>query len=189
LHSQKNHSRWSGLSLASISFGHEIGVTPIQIATAISAIANGGNLVLPRITKAVLKNGVAVKTFQPKIIRRVISEKTSRQMIEVLKNTVKKGTGIPAQVPGFETAGKTGTAQVYDRVSGSYSKSKFLSSFVGFVPADAPRIVVLVMIENPRKGHWGGKVAGPVFKEISLEVLRYLNEPAKGERVFFLNHA
>ncbi len=185
----KDHSRWSGLSLASISFGHEIGVTPIQIATALSVIANGGNLVLPHVTKAVLKNGVVEKTFLPKIIRRVISEKTSRQMIEVLKNTVKNGTGVPAKVPGFETAGKTGTAQVFDKASGSYSKNKYLSSFVGFVPADAPKIVVLVMIENPRKGHWGGKVAGPVFKEISREVLRYLNEPAKGERVFFLNHA
>jgi cell division protein FtsI (penicillin-binding protein 3) len=183
----KNHSRWSGLSLASISFGHEIGVTPLQIATALSAIANGGNLVWPHITKAVLKNGKVEKTFQPKIIRRVISEKTSRQMIEVLKNTVKNGTGIPAKVPGFETAGKTGTAQVFDKASGSYSTSKYLSSFVGFVPADAPKIVVLVMIENPRKGHSGGKVAGPVFRDISAEVLRYLNEPAKGERVFFLN--
>ena len=110
-------------------------------------------------------------------------------MIEVLKNTVKNGTGVPAKVPGFETAGKTGTAQVFDKATGSYSKNKYLSSFVGFVPADAPKIVVLVMIENPRKDHWGGKVAGPVFKEISQEVLRYLNEPAKGERVFFLNHA
>ncbi len=185
----QNQSGWSGLSLASISFGHEIGVTPIQIATALSAIANGGNLVLPYITKAILKNGAVEKTFEPKIIRRVISEKTSRLMIEVLKNTVKNGTGIPAAVPGFETAGKTGTAQMFDKETGSYSKNKYLSSFVGFVPADSPKIVVLVMIENPQKDHWGGKVAGPVFKEISTEVLRYLNEPAKGERVFFLNHA
>ena len=158
------------------------------MATAVGAIANGGNLMLPHITKAILKNGEVEKSFKPKIIRRVISEKTSRQMIEVLKNTVKNGTGVPAAVPGFETAGKTGTAQMYDRASGSYSKNKYLSSFVGFVPADAPKIVVLVMIENPRKSHWGGKVAGPVFQKISREVLRYLNEPAKGERVFFLNH-
>jgi cell division protein FtsI (penicillin-binding protein 3) len=129
------------------------------------------------------------KSFSPKIIRRVISEKTSRQMIEVLKNAVKNGTGASAAVPGFETAGKTGTAQIYDEVAGSYSKDKYLASFVGFVPADAPKIVVLVMIENPRKSHYGATVAGPVFKEISKEVLRYLNEPAKGERVFFLNNA
>ena len=185
----KNTPYWSKLSLASISFGQEIAVTPIQMATAVSAIANGGNLMLPHITKAILKNGVLEKTFKPKIIRRVISEKTSRQMIEILKNTVKNGTGVPAAVSGFETAGKTGTAQIYDTSSGSYSKNKYLSSFVGFLPADAPKIVVLVMIENPRESHWGGKVAGPVFRKISREVLRYLNEPAKGERVFFLNHA
>lgn len=184
----KKPSRWSKLSLASISFGQEIGVTPLQMAMAMSAIANGGNLMWPHITKTILKNGEVEKTFKPKIIRRVLSEKTSRQMIEILKNTVKNGTGGPAAVPGFATAGKTGTAQIYDHASGSYSKNKYLSSFVGFVPADAPKIVVLVMIENPRKSHWGGKVAGPVFREISREVLRYLNEPAKGERVFFLNH-
>ena len=185
----KNTSRWSKLSLASISFGQEIGITPIQMATAVSAIANGGNLMLPHVTKAILKNGEVEKTFKPRKVRRVISEKTSRQMIEVLKNSVKNGTGVPSAIPGFETAGKTGTAQMYDQVSGSYSKEKYLSSFVGFVPADAPKLVVLVMIENPQKNHWGGTVAGPVFREISKEVLRYLNEPAQGERVFFLNHA
>jgi cell division protein FtsI (penicillin-binding protein 3) len=182
-------SSWSGLSLPSISFGHEIGVTPIQMATAWSVIANGGNLVLPQVTKLILNNGQVEKSFSPKIIRRVISEKTSRQMIEVLKNAVKNGTGASAAVPGFETAGKTGTAQIFDGDSGSYFKNKYLASFVGFVPADAPKIVVLVMIENPRKSHYGATVAGPVFREISKEVLRYLNEPAKGERVFFLKNA
>ncbi len=185
----KNVSRWTDLSLASISFGHEIAVTPIQMVSALSAIANGGNLMLPRITKAVLKNGKVVETFKPKKIRRVISEKTSRQMIEVLKNTVKKGTGKPAALAGFEAAGKTGTAQKYDKASGAYSKDDYLSSFIGFVPADAPKIVVLVMIDSPRKAYWGGEVAGPVFRKISKEVLRYLNVPSKDERVYFLNRA
>jgi cell division protein FtsI (penicillin-binding protein 3) len=185
----KMRSKWSGLSLPSISFGHEIGVTPIQMASAWSAIANGGNLVLPQVTKLILKNGQVEKSFKPKIIRRVISEKTSRQMIEVLKNAVKNGTGSSAAVPGFETAGKTGTAQMFDKKSGTYFKNKYLASFVGFVPADAPKIVVLVMIENPRKSHYGATVAGPVFKEISKEVLRYLNEPAKDELVFYFKNA
>jgi cell division protein FtsI (penicillin-binding protein 3) len=185
----KRQSKWSGLSLPSISFGHEIGVTPIQIATAWSAIANGGNLVLPKVTKLILKNGQVEKPFTPKIIRRVISEKTSRQMIEVLKYTVKNGTGASATVPGFETAGKTGTAQMFDKKSGTYFKNKYLASFVGFVPADAPKIVVLVMIENPRKSHYGATVAGPVFRDISKEVLRYLNEPAKGELIFHFKNA
>lgn len=182
-------SQWTDLSLASISFGHEIAVTPIQMVSALSAIANGGNLMLPRITKAVLKNGKVVETFKPKRVRRVISEKTSRQMIEVLKNTVKMGTGKPAALAGFEAAGKTGTAQKYDKASGAYSKDDYLSSFIGFVPADAPKIVVLVMIDSPRKAYWGGEVAGPVFRKISKEVLRYLNVPSKNERVYFLNRA
>ena len=185
----KHVSQWTDLSLASISFGHEIAVTPIQMVAALSAIANGGNLMAPRITKAILKNGKVVKTFKSKRIRRVISEKTSRQMIEVLKNTVKTGTGIPAALKGFEAAGKTGTAQKFDRASGAYSKTDYLSSFIGFVPADAPKIVVLVMIDSPRKAYWGGEVAGPVFRKISKEVLRYLNVPSKDERVYFLNRA
>ncbi|GJL77478.1 MAG: penicillin-binding protein [Nitrospinaceae bacterium] len=185
----KHVSQWSDLSLASISFGHEIAVTPIQMVAALSAIANGGNLMLPRITKAVLKNGKVVETYTPKGVRRVISEKTSRQMIEILKKTVKTGTGTPAALTGFEAAGKTGTAQKYDKVSGAYSKKDYLSSFVGFVPADAPKLVVLVMIDSPRKAYWGGEVAGPVFRKISKEVLRYLNVPAKDERVYFLSRA
>lgn len=182
-------SSWSGLSLASISFGHEIGVTPIQMAVAMSAIANGGNLVVPRITKAVLKNGTVKESFEPKIRRRVISEKANQQMVEILKKTVKHGTGIPAAVAGFDAAGKTGTAQQIDPESGTYSKSDYLSSFIGFSPADAPQLVVLVMINKPQGSYWGGEVAGPVFSEISKEVLRYLNIPSKDERVYFLNRA
>lgn len=185
----KHVSEWSDLSLASISFGHEIAVTPIQIVAALGAIANGGNLMLPRITKAVLKNGKVVETFKPKKIRRVISEKTSRRMIDILKNAVKTGTGIPAALTGFEAAGKTGTAQKFDKVSGAYSKDDFISSFIGFVPADAPKLVILALIDSPGKVYWGGEVAGPVFRKISKEVLRYLNVPAKNERVYFLNRA
>lgn len=182
-------SKWSGLSLASISFGHEIGVTPIQMAVAMSVIANGGNLVSPRVTKAILKNDTVEESFEPKVRRRVISEKASRQMVEILKKTVKHGTGIPAAVAGFEAAGKTGTAQQIDPESGTYSKSDYLSSFIGFSPADAPQLVVLVMINKPQGSYWGGEVAGPVFSQISKEVLRYLNVPSKDERVYFLNRA
>lgn len=102
---------WSGLSLASISFGHEISTTPIQMTAAIGAIANGGHLVKPQITRALMKDGEVIKGFQPKRVRRVISEKTSRQMIDILKAVVKEGTGTRAAVPGFSVAGKTGTAQ------------------------------------------------------------------------------
>ncbi len=182
-------SHWSGLSLASISFGHEIGVTPIQMVTAMAAIANGGKLVKPRITRAVLKNGRRVRASRPEVVRPVLSEKTSRQMVEILKKVVQEGTGTQAALEGFEVAGKTGTAQIFDPEAQAYSRTDFLASFVGFVPADAPRLVILVMIEEPKKSYWGGTVAAPVFRNVSREVLRYLNIPSAQERVYLLDQA
>ncbi|MFQ5481473.1 MAG: peptidoglycan D,D-transpeptidase FtsI family protein [Nitrospinaceae bacterium] len=181
--------KWSGLSLASISFGHEISVTPMQMAAAIAAIANGGTLMKPRLARAVWKNGTRIKTFPPQRIRRVISEKTSRRMVGILKSVVREGTGRQAALAGFEVAGKTGTAQKVDPATGRYSSTAYLSSFVGFVPADAPRLVILVMIDEPRKPYWGGKVAAPVFREIARKALRHLNVPSNRERVFVLNRA
>ena len=180
---------WSTLSGPSISFGHEIGVTPIQMITAISAIANGGNLMHPRITRKIIHNGVVTRTFRPVIVNRAISTQVSRQMVDILKAVVQKGTGAKAAVPGFEVAGKTGTAQKFDKQTQAYSKNAYLSSFIGFVPADAPRLAILVMIDEPRRVFWGGDVAAPVFRNIAQRTLRYLNLPSKEERVFILNHA
>ncbi|MEE2987723.1 MAG: penicillin-binding protein 2 [Nitrospinota bacterium] len=185
----KNVSQWSARSLASISFGHEIGVTPLQMATALSAIANGGNLMQPRIVKAVLKNDLRVETFPPKVVGRVISKRTSRQMVDILKSVVKEGTGAKAALKGYDVAGKTGTAQKFDPKTRSYSKTAFLSSFIGFVPADAARLVILVMIDEPQGSYWGGTVAAPVFKNIAKQALRYLNVPSKEERVYILERA
>ncbi|MBC8283466.1 MAG: penicillin-binding protein 2 [Nitrospinae bacterium] len=180
---------WTEFSLASISFGHEIAVTPLQMVAALSAIANGGTLMEPHITKALMRDGKIVKETKPKIIRRVISEKTSRQMMEILKFTVKEGTGKKAAIDGFDVAGKTGTAQKYNSKTGSYSKTEFISSFIGYAPADAPRLVILVMIDNPKGVNWGGVVAAPVFREIAKKSLRYLNVPSSEERVFILDRA
>ncbi len=179
--------QWSGLSLASMSFGHEIAVTPIQMVSAIAAIANGGMLIRPRMTQAILKNGTVEKTFEPEIIQTVLSEETSRQMINILKSVVKTGTGANAAIPGFEVAGKTGTAQKIDPATQSYSKTKYLASFIGFVPADAPRLVILVMIDEPQKSYWGGEVAAPVFQKIARKTLRYLHIPSSMDRVFVLD--
>ncbi len=181
--------RWSALSLASISFGHEISATPIQMAAATSAIANGGTLYPPRVTRAIVKGGQVVQGLDKPAGRRVIAEKTSRQIIEILKSVVKEGTGTEAAVPGYDTAGKTGTAQKFDPETQTYSSTDYVSSFVGFAPADAPRIVVLVMIDSPKKSHWGGVVAAPVFREITKEVLRYLNVPSSEERVYIMDRA
>ncbi|MBT5470676.1 MAG: penicillin-binding protein 2 [Nitrospina sp.] len=180
---------WTEFSLASISFGHEIAVTPLQMVVALSAIANGGTLMEPHITKALMRDGKIVEEIKPKKIRRVISEKTSRQMMEILKYVVKNGTGGKAAVEGFDVAGKTGTAQKYIVETGSYSKTEFISSFIGYAPADAPRLVILVMMDNPKGLHWGGVVAAPVFSEIAKKSLRYLNVPSSKERVFILDRA
>ena len=180
---------WTDYSLASVSFGHEIAVTPLQMVAALSAIANGGTLMEPHITKALIRDGKIVEQIKPKKIRRVISKKTSRQMMEILKFVVKDGTGKNAAVEGFDVAGKTGTAQKYITKTKSYSKTEFVSSFIGYAPADAPRLVILVMIDNPKGVHWGSVVAAPVFREIAKKSLRYLNVPSSKERVFILDRA
>ena len=136
-----------------------------------------------------MRDGKVVEEIEPKKIRRVVSEKTSRQMMEILKFAVKKGTGKKAAIDGFDVAGKTGTAQKYNAKTRSYSKTEFISSFIGYAPADAPRLVILVMIDNPKGSHWGGVVAAPVFREIAKKSLRYLNVPSSKERVFILDRA
>ena len=176
-------SSWGLRSLASISFGQEISVTPLQITAAMGAIANGGVLMAPRIAHAVINNGQVGDKFEPKTVRRVISAQTSRQMVDILKSVVKDGTGKKAAVQGYEIAGKTGTAQKYDPKTGGYSKTAFVSSFVGFAPADAAKVAILVMIDEPKGTHWGGSVAAPVFSSIARETLRYLNVPPSDQPV------
>ena len=185
----KKRENWTDYSLASISFGHEIAVTPLQMVAALSVIANGGTLMEPHITKALMRDGKIVEQIKPKKIRRVISKKTSQKMMEILKSVVKDGTGKNATVEGFDVAGKTGTAQKYITKTKSYSKTEFVSSFMGYVPADDPRLVILVMIDNPKGVHWGSVVAAPVFREIAKKSLRYLNIPSSKERVFILDRA
>ena len=185
----RKRENWTNYSLSSISFGHEIAVTPLQMVVALGAIANGGTLMEPHITKALMRDGKVVEQVKPKKIRRVISKKTSQQMLEILKFVVKEGTGKNAAVEGFDVAGKTGTAQKYISKTKSYSKTEFVSSFIGYAPADAPRLVILVMIDNPKGVHWGSVVAAPVFREIAKKSLRYLNVPSSEERVFILDRA
>ena len=185
----KDQKNWSNLSLASISFGHEIAVTPIQMVTAMSAIANGGMLMEPHIIKALIKDGEVVEKFGPRKIRRAISKKTSLQMVEILKSVVKNGTGKKAALDGFDVAGKTGTAQKYNMETRSYSSTEFISSFIGFVPADSPRLVILVMIDNPKGLHWGSVVSAPVFQKIAKKALRYLDITSSKERVLILDRA
>lgn len=174
---------WSNISLASISFGQEISVTPIQLAAGISVLANGGFLMKPYVVKAIEKNGIIVKEFKPEAVRRIVSEKTCREMSEILEYAVRFGTGQKAIINGYGIAGKTGTAQKADVDKKGYSPDKFVSSFVGYVPVRKPRIIILVNIDEPEGVSWGGEVAAPVFREIAKKTLRYLKIPPEREEI------
>ncbi|MBM2839267.1 MAG: ftsI, partial [Deltaproteobacteria bacterium] len=173
---------WSKLELATISFGQGISVTPIQMVTAFSAIANGGYLMKPYLVKDILdRDGKVIKSNQPQIVKKVISGETASKVTEMLRDVVNEGgTGIEAALTGYDVAGKTGTAQ---KVSGGrgYTENKHVASFIGFVPAESPELVVLVAIDEPEGIQYGGIVAAPAFKAIAETSLRYLNSPKKND--------
>lgn len=181
----RDPSLWSGRSLVTLSIGQEIGVTPIQLITAVSAIGNGGWLVKPHIVSGIRDSHGDVKRIRSEIRWRVISGSTSRKMVDVLKEVVSPdGTGKLAMVSGFSAAGKTGTAQKIDHETGRYSRSRFMSSFVGFVPAESPEVAILVIVDEPEGNAWGGSVAAPVFKRVAEQTLQYLRiEPEERERI------
>lgn len=173
---------WSKRSVASIAMGQEIGVTPLQMATATSAVANGGWLVVPHLVRLVKEGntgdtGQNEKETAKQVRRRVISEATAKEMVGILKEVVtQSGTGGRAAVPGFPVAGKTGTAQKIDPKTGHYSRTDVISSFVGFAPADDPVVTILVMVDEPEGEGWGGDVAAPVFSTIASEILYYMKK-------------
>src|SRR5216684_1499757 len=171
---------WSKISITRIPMGHEIGVTPLQLTIAMAAIANGGNLVTPRIVKSITNaDGGTVSTFSPIILRQVISSQTARQIGEALRGVVSdRGTAAAAAVPGFTIAGKTGTAQKVDP-RGGYEQGKYVVSFTGYLPADHPEFVGLVVLDDAHTArpelNYGGLVAGPIFSRIAEKAARYLD--------------
>lgn len=172
-------SDWSYYSLTSIPMGHEIAVTPLQVITAFCAIANGGELLRPRIVQAVTEsNGKKIKKkfAIPVKTHRVLSSTVANDaMTPILSRVVKEGTGGKAYMPEYEVAGKTGTAQKLLPGGRGYSGSKYLSSFIGYAPAGHPEICVLVMLDEPRRGaYYGGTVAAPAVREIIRKTLDYL---------------
>ncbi len=173
---------WSGLSLGALSIGHEISTTPIQLITAMSAVANGGHLVRPYVLKAVRHPDGRVEEIRPLPIRQVISPETARTLTSIFSDVVDRGTGQEAAIPGYQVAGKTGTAQKLDKETGGYSRTKVVASFVGYVPAENPRIAILVLLDEPGTTAWGGTVAAPVFRNIAQEVLGYLEIPPAHNR-------
>ncbi len=174
---------WSSLSNATISIGQEIAVTPLQVTRAVAAIANGGVLVTPRILERVVdRDGNVVHEPKPGPARRVVSERTAAVLNEMLKTVVVRGTGKNAAVGDHVAAGKTGTAQKPER--GRYAPDKTVASFVGYVPADRPEVVILVVVDEPRVGQYGGEIAAPAFARIAEATLRYLRvEPSLPGRV------
>ena len=170
--------KWSGTSIGAIPIGQEVAVTAIQILRAYSTIANGGYLVKPFVVSEIHspEGNILYKAVIHR--ERVVSEKTARIMREVLKKVTEDGgTATAAKLDGNNVAGKTGTAQKYNPKTGGYSKDSYVSSFVGFIPADNPCIAMIVVIHDPKGMHYGGVVAAPVFKAISDEALAYLNVP------------
>ncbi|MBV9618927.1 MAG: penicillin-binding protein 2 [Verrucomicrobia bacterium] len=170
---------WSKISITRIPMGHEIGVTPLQMATAMSAIANGGKLMTPRIVKSITdSDGKTISTLKPIVLRQVISPQTANQIGTALRGVVSdRGTAAAAAVPGFIIAGKTGTAQKVGP-HGGYEKGKEVVSFCGFLPADNPQFVGLVVLDDAQtkpEQNYGGTVAGPIFSHIAEKAARYLD--------------
>lgn len=173
--------RWGKRTLASMAIGQEIAVTPIQLVTAAAAIANGGWLMKPFLVSEIREaSGKIVFQATPQIRRRPVSPETIQTLGHILEGVVAHGTGTRASVLGYRVAGKTGTAQKIDPETRSYSATRFVASFVGYVPADDPRLTILVVIDEPRTESWGGAVAAPVFRRVAERVLRYLGVPVQG---------
>lgn len=172
----RNGRRWYNVDLANISFGQGVTASAIQLTSAVSAVANGGNLMKPYIVERILDdNGQVVQQFAPQALRKVISEDTSRKMSKMLETvTTDGGTGVNAAVEGFRVAGKTGTSQKPDPVTRGYSATKRTASFIGYIPADKPKLTIMVVIDEPATSPYGGVVAAPAFREIAQSSLGYL---------------
>jgi len=168
------------IDLATMSFGQTNSVTPIQLLSAISAVANGGTLYRPYIVdKITAPDGQLVQQQKPTAVRQVITKATATQMTEILKQVVSDGTGGLAKIPGISVAGKTGTAQKVDPKTGQYSPTDFIASFAAYAPAEDPKIAVLVIIDSPKEGgsHQGGTLGGPRAKAIIEGALQYYGFP------------
>ena len=163
--------RWYGSIAGTIPIGQGIAVTPIQLAAAYAAIANGGVWVQPRLVEQI--GGTQAPASKK---RRIVSPYVAGELMRMLRDVVDEGTGTQAEISGYSVAGKTGTAAKPDPHGGYYS-NRYVGSFVGIVPASRPRLVILVTVDEPQTAIWGGVVAAPAFKEIALDCLRYLEVP------------
>ena len=168
---------WTATSTASIATGQEVGVTAVQMISAISAIANGGILYRPRIVEQVSGPLGPLELHRGDPPRRVTDERTAAEVRGMMEDVMIEGTGKSIQLDGYTSGGKTGTAQKIDPATGRYSRTNYIASFVGFAPVNDPAVTVLVSIDSPVGEHFGDEVAGPVYKRIMQQVLAYMDVP------------
>ncbi len=163
--------KWTDSALASVSMGYQVGVTPLQMVAAVSAVANGGEYVEPRVLRAIYQDGRRY-AVQPKIVRRAVSANTAAAMTSIMEGVVERGTATRAQIPGYTIAGKTGTSAKL--INGHYSTSDWNASFVGFLPSRDPKVAIIVVTDSPHtQGHTGGVVSAPVWRRIAEATLQY----------------
>lgn len=180
----RNPKRWRQLEAANIAFGQGLTVTTLQMVMAMSSLANQGVLMKPYIVDRVLdEDGRVVEQYEPQILRQVVSPLTARQVAAMLRMAVLKGgTATRAEVSGYPVAGKTGTAQKVAKGSKTYTSGSYVSSFLGFAPYHDPKLCVMVVLDEPRNGYYGGTVAAPAFKEIMENALPLLDIPPTDDR-------
>ncbi|HUV77419.1 MAG TPA: penicillin-binding protein 2 [Desulfobacterales bacterium] len=174
--------KWTKIDAGTISFGQGISVSALQLIAATSAIANKGIFMKPYVVQAITdQNGRLIKSFAPSKGRRVISEKTAETLTRIMQTvTTEGGTGVNAALEGYSVCGKTGTAQKIGK-NGAYANGKYVSSFVGFVPSEHPKVAILVVIDEPKGQHYGGTVAAPGFRNIAQKTLAYMNISPKSK--------
>ncbi|MCA9399601.1 MAG: hypothetical protein KC618_07620, partial [Candidatus Omnitrophica bacterium] len=169
----KKPSQWSKTTIGAIPIGYEITVTPLQLVSAIAAIANEGVMVKPYVVKYIKDNhDQIIKSYEPQVLGRAISSDTALRVNDILVGVVEYGTAKNAQIKGVKVAGKTGTARKV--INGAYAQGKYYATFMGFAPADNPRLAAIVVFDEPKPYYFGGTVSAPVFQEIMENSLRYL---------------
>ncbi|NNE19771.1 MAG: transpeptidase family protein [Myxococcales bacterium] len=178
----RHYRRWYEVDAATVSFGQGMSVTNVQLAAAMSAIANGGRLMQPTLVRRLSDgHGVTIEENRPRVRRQVVPRRVAKLVGQMLTAVTEPGgTAIEAAVDGYLVAGKTGTAQKADYVHGGYAKDKWLASFIGFAPAEKPAVVISVVIDEPVIAHYGGTVAGPVFRRIAEVTLRHMGVAPEG---------
>lgn len=172
------YKTWTPPTIATLPIGQGLAVTPLQMAAAYSAIANGGRWMEPKLVAGTIREDGEVRPSSPSGSHRVVSRKTAAKVTRILTRVVDEGTGTAAQIPGYRIAGKTGTAQKADS-AGGYLESEYVASFAGYAPADRPEIAVIVTLDGPSL-HYGGLTAAPTFRKIAEFALRHLNVSPTG---------